>query len=182
MGKDGPEIVPLGMELPSAESYRHSSSYAGFVSRAIALILDLLILTIVLALSSFLGNLVIDMLGFTRATARLVQALVVSLNVALPVAYFIFFWALAGQTPGKGFMGIEVVRLDRRELTIRRAALRLLGYAASSFLLLGFLWVLIDPRRQALHDKLAGTVVLYVGRDALPASATELEAEDAPVD
>jgi uncharacterized RDD family membrane protein YckC len=46
---------------------------------------------------------------------------------------------------------------------VLRAALRLLiGYPLSFLLLgVGFLWVLADDYRQALHDKLVGTFVVY---------------------
>lgn len=158
---------------PNATPIRLVSPYAGFVSRAIALVTDLVILALLMAVSTYLGGLLIQTFGFTLITERLIRYGVIAFNTALPVVYFTAFVFLAGQTPGKAFMGIEIVSMDGKELTVARAALRWLGYLPSSFLLLGFLWVLVDPRRQTFHDKLAGTLVLYVPRQDLPTAADE---------
>ena len=46
-------------------------------------------------------------------------------------------------------------------LTTPQAIGRYLGYYVSAFaLMLGFIWVGIDKRKQGFHDKLAGTVVI----------------------
>lgn len=41
------------------------------------------------------------------------------------------------------------------------AFLRWLGYYVSSIFMLGYLWAIWDSKRQAWHDKIAGTVVVY---------------------
>jgi uncharacterized RDD family membrane protein YckC len=47
-------------------------------------------------------------------------------------------------------------------MSTKQAFIRFVAYLASMLpLLLGFLWVLKDPRKQAFHDKIANTVVLY---------------------
>jgi hypothetical protein len=47
-------------------------------------------------------------------------------------------------------------------MAFHRAVIRFVGYFASLATVgLGFLWVLIDDRRQGLHDKMARTVVVY---------------------
>jgi uncharacterized RDD family membrane protein YckC len=41
---------------------------------------------------------------------------------------------------------------------------RTLGYYLNHFTLcIGFLWVAVDPRKQGLHDKIAGTYEIRVG-------------------
>jgi uncharacterized RDD family membrane protein YckC len=75
--------------------------------------------------------------------------------------YWILFWMLAGQTPGKRLMGLRIIRVDGGRVTIGACIRRLIGYYLSAFLMLGFIWVLFDSRRQGFHDKLAGTLVLY---------------------
>ena len=98
-----------------------------------------------------------------------VSLLLMSL-VALAVwaAYFIFFHGSEkGQTPGKMIMKIQV----RDEATggplgYGKAGLRLLVTWGLSWLtcgiggLLNGLWPLWDPKRQALHDKVANTLVV----------------------
>jgi uncharacterized RDD family membrane protein YckC len=46
-------------------------------------------------------------------------------------------------------------------ITVARGIVRYLGYYVSAIpLLLGFVWVAFDERKQGLHDKLAGTFVV----------------------
>lgn len=87
--------------------------------------------------------------------------LVVLVNLMMPL-YFLFFWDLSGQTLGQALMGIRVVRLNGKPMDLITALRRLIGYLVCIATLgLGFLWVLIDDKRQGWHDKLAGTCVLY---------------------
>jgi hypothetical protein len=76
--------------------------------------------------------------------------------------YFTLFIALfKGRTPGKRLLGIRVVRLDGKPIGWWAAFNRFGGYAASIFTgLLGFFEMFWDPNRQALHDRIASTVVI----------------------
>lgn len=66
-----------------------------------------------------------------------------------------------GRTAGKRLLGIRVVRIDGDPITTWDAFSRFGGYAASVLTgLLGFAQLLWDPNRQALHDRIAGTVVV----------------------
>jgi uncharacterized RDD family membrane protein YckC len=83
-------------------------------------------------------------------------------TVLFILGYHAFFLVFAGQTPGKALLGLRVVPVNGGKLKPWRAVLRYLGYYLSALpLFIGFLWVLLDDQRQAWHDKLAGTVVLY---------------------
>ncbi|MNC88285.1 RDD family protein [compost metagenome] len=43
-----------------------------------------------------------------------------------------------------------------------KLVLRYFAYLASTLpLLLGFVWIAIDRRKQGFHDKIAGTLVIY---------------------
>ena len=75
--------------------------------------------------------------------------------------YYILFWMLIGQTPGKYLMGLRIVRLDGSRVTIGVCIRRLIGYYISAILFIGYIMVLFDDRRQAFHDKFAGTFVIY---------------------
>ena len=60
---------------------------------------------------------------------------------------------------------------DGRPLRFVRAVLRLLGALLSVLLLfLGYLMILVDGRRRALHDRLVGSVVVYVPSVRTPRS------------
>jgi len=90
------------------------------------------------------------------------------LLVLLAVA---MMWKSRGGTPGKLLLGIRVVDAQTREpLGAGRALGRGLACILSLLSLgLGYLWLVFDPRHQALHDKLAGTLVVYAPRK-LPAA------------
>lgn len=76
--------------------------------------------------------------------------------------YFTAFLALwRGQTPGKRFAKVRVIRLDGKPMGWWMSAERFGGYAASLSLgLLGFVQILWDRNRQGIHDKVCETVVV----------------------
>ncbi len=152
--------------------------YAGFTSRAVAIIIDYAIIALVsavviAALSLFLG-------------IPSVQRFIIWLNDVLPgidrlfvgltsptfgafffllfqYVYFVFFFSTTGQTVGKAVMGLRVVTIDGQRMGVKRSFIRALCYTLSLAPLgLGFLWVLGEDRRRAWHDKIAHTYVLYV--------------------
>lgn len=74
-----------------------------------------------------------------------------------------------GYTPGKRLMGIRVVRLDGRPITLWNAFERFGGYAAGLVTgLVGFAQVLWDPNRQGVQDKIAGTAVVRMADPRTP--------------
>ena len=76
---------------------------------------------------------------------------------------------MKGQTPGKRALGVRVVRLDGQPVTWWHAFERAGGYAAGVATgTLGFLQIYWDANRQAIHDKVAGTVVIRVGVPKVP--------------
>jgi uncharacterized RDD family membrane protein YckC len=73
------------------------------------------------------------------------------------------FWTRIGRgrTLGKSLFGLRVARLDGGPLRWWDAFGRAGGYSASTAtLLLGFIEAYWHPNRQAMHDRIAGTVVL----------------------
>ena len=83
--------------------------------------------------------------------------------VVAPAIVAIFCWHRYGATPGKITLSARIV--DARsggKPSLARLALRYLAYVASALpFFLGFAWIAIDRRKQALHDKIAGTRVIY---------------------
>ena len=83
----------------------------------------------------------------------------------LTTAYCLIFWTTTAQTPGKMALGISVRRTSEPgPLPLGTAVLRRLVPLAGQFVpflsLLDGLWPLWDDKRQALHDKVAGTQVV----------------------
>jgi uncharacterized RDD family membrane protein YckC len=84
------------------------------------------------------------------------------LSQLLSIAYFVGFWTWRGQTPGMMLLGLRVAReSDGTPPGLARSILRYVGYLVSGFvLLIGFIWIAFDSRKQGWHDKIAGTVVV----------------------
>jgi uncharacterized RDD family membrane protein YckC len=77
-------------------------------------------------------------------------------------AYFAYQWALNGKTIGMAILGIQVVSADGTPMRPRQAAVRTLAMPLSIAVVgLGFIGILIQRERRALHDLLAGTAVVY---------------------
>jgi uncharacterized RDD family membrane protein YckC len=152
--------------------------YAGFASRLSAFVIDIIIISAVIMFATWFISTTLEMLQVKLFLATLAQrnaganfasnysfvptiASIVSLLFIL--GYHVFFWHIVGQTPGKAIMGIRIVPLRGGRLSLWRAFLRYFGYTLSGiFIGLGFLWILIDDRRMAWHDRLAGTCVIYI--------------------
>jgi uncharacterized RDD family membrane protein YckC len=141
--------------------------YAGVATRAVGLAIDVAIAHVivfatgaVLALvGSLVGDLKLDTTG--RIFAAIGWAAIVG-------TYFVLFWSTAGQTPGMRTMATRVVGYDGRHPGVGRSVVRLIGLGLAIIpMFLGFVPALLDSRRRALPDFLAGTVVLYAD-EALP--------------
>jgi uncharacterized RDD family membrane protein YckC len=60
-------------------------------------------------------------------------------------------------------MSIRVERTNGGPLSFRRAVQRLIGAVIAALpLFAGYLLILVDDRRKGLHDRLAGTVVVFL--------------------
>jgi uncharacterized RDD family membrane protein YckC len=82
--------------------------------------------------------------------------------VVVPLAYFPYFWAKSGQTPGMKIVNIKVVSdKDGGPVTMGQAILRLIGFWVSGLVFyLGYIWIFIDKRQRGWFDLIAGTVVI----------------------
>ena len=161
--------------------------YAGFITRAVAIVIDILIVivsvlvitaSISLPLDFFLGintqncqvttsgpSLLRDWTGMRELLCAAVNLTSIAIAVLTGPVYFIFLATAGGQTIGKYVMGVRVVRLDGKPMNYWGSTLRWFGYLASLLPLgLGFFWVVIDDRRRGFHDKIAGTCVIYSWR------------------
>jgi uncharacterized RDD family membrane protein YckC len=105
--------------------------------------------------------------GFDRpspgsAAAAGLFGLLTLILIVVAFAYFPFFWARSGQTPGMRPFGLYIVRdNDGGRISAGQAILRLIGYWVSAIpLYLGFIWIFIDKRRRGWHDLISGTVMI----------------------
>ncbi len=96
------------------------------------------------------------------AVANVVVVIGYLATAALIFFNFVHLYVKNGQSFGKRFMGLRVVRTDGQPVDYQTAALRhFVGYPLSAlFFGLGLLWILWDGRRQGWHDKVAKTIVV----------------------
>ncbi len=74
-----------------------------------------------------------------------------------------------GTSVGKRLFRIRVVMIDKRPLNLWLSFQRAGGYAAGFATgLLGFAQIFWDPNRQAIHDKIAETIVIQDGKGPVP--------------
>jgi len=140
---------------------------AGFLIRWAALIIDNLILSVG---GGILGGCCGFFVGFFGALAKSGQketqliAMVLGglLGALLQAAYFTILTWRYGQTLGKKALNLKVVTTEYGSLSFGKVFLReVIGKFISTIILfIGFLWVAWDEKKQAVHDKLAGTYVV----------------------
>jgi uncharacterized RDD family membrane protein YckC len=90
------------------------------------------------------------------------QLISLTAAVVWEFVYFAYQWALSGKTIGMALLGIRVVKTDGSPIGAKQAVVRTLALPLSFIILgLGFLGILTNRRRYALHDRLARTAVVY---------------------
>jgi uncharacterized RDD family membrane protein YckC len=141
--------------------------YAGFITRLLAFSIDLVIVVVLMSLNGYVIQFAVDFaesLPFVPDSSTvegLAVAATTAINVVLACLYYLGFWLAAGQTPGKRFIGVRIVRADGGRVRVGNVLRRFAGYLLCLLLFPGFLWILVDNQRQGWHDVLAGTMVIY---------------------
>ena len=133
-----------------------SRDYAGFGPRAVAFLIDWL-LVIVVAMPVIV--LAFGAEYFSLDPERRAWDLLTWLLIGIAV---VSFWRYCGATPGKVALALKIVDARTGEPPpTGRLVVRFLCYLVSALpLYLGFLWIAVDRRKQGWHDKIAGTVVI----------------------
>lgn len=124
--------------------------YAGFLTRVVAIIIDTIIVVCIGAAVGFILS------GGKETSVQGIPALLI------PYAYHMILLTYnEGATIGKKIMKIKVVKIDGSKMDLGTAFLRTLSYCLSAIpLLLGFIWVAFDSKKQGFHDKIVKTYVV----------------------
>jgi len=147
---------------PAAARDSLQGHYAGFASRFAGFVVDVVVLTGIfmlgLAAVNFAASIVTGKsIDFNRSDTWVVIG-----YLAWGFIYFALSWGLNGRTAGGALFGLQVLTDDGDDVSGRRAIGRTLVFPLSFLILgLGFLGILLGDRRRALHDVIAGTVVVY---------------------
>jgi uncharacterized RDD family membrane protein YckC len=158
-------------ERAARPAQRRQPVFAGIATRAAALAVDALAALSIFVLGSAVVALIASLVGGIRPH-WLAGSLLGAAWIVIAGGYFVLFWSAAGQTPGMRLMRLRVRRAEGGGLSVGRSIVRALGLALAIIpFFAGFLPALVDERRRALPDYLAGTVVLHdhaVARDDSP--------------
>ena len=163
--------------------------YAGFFPRAIAFLLDNLIVSVIgfIILQVLTSLQVIDLTGFSEKMIALqnsgngtfseildtmmsdpsAEVLVIATSI-FQALYFIIFTAIKGATPGKMALHLKVETAEGTQMNWLASIIRYVASMFTQFTLVlygfGYLIVMIDPKRRALHDHIARTRVVIQSR------------------
>ncbi|MGQ9426070.1 RDD family protein [Gilvimarinus sp. F26214L] len=85
---------------------------------------------------------------------------------ALMIGFFLYFWRRGGQTLGMRAWRLRVQTPDGEIISLGQGLLRCIIAPLSLGLFgLGYLWCLLDPRGQTVHDRLSHTEVVTLPKE-----------------
>lgn len=138
--------------------------YAGFWRRALALLLDVILLIAITTPALYLiyGR---DYFSWSPKLIGLFSSYGWAgfiITRLLAIILVLVFWVTLSATPGKRLLHCKIVDIDSLQaMSFKQAIIRLISYIVSALpLYLGFFWIGWDKHKQGFHDKLANTVVI----------------------
>jgi uncharacterized RDD family membrane protein YckC len=161
-----PPPPPLGGSYGSYGSYGGGAmvgAAAEWWQRALAIIIDIALVGVVAGL---LAGSTVERTTVDKVTTFHFRWAALLLQLALWTLYAGLLNGISGQTLGKRALGIKVVRLtDQAPIgpgpgLLRAAVQALLGVLCGIVGIIDSLWPLWDAQKQALHDKVAGAIVV----------------------
>jgi uncharacterized RDD family membrane protein YckC len=105
--------------------------------------------------------------GIVNEVLRLVLGTAGALiGIVVSFGYYTYFHGTTGQTPGDAALGVRVLDADSGELIGygRAFGRALVSIVSGLVVLLGYLWMLWDPRKQTWHDKAVNSLPVVVAR------------------
>lgn len=130
---------------------------ASILRRLGAFFIDLLIKAAILVV-------VITLAGIEVSDPLLLPTEVV-LGITVLNFGYAFLFGISGVSPGLRALRIRIVALDGSAPGVRRSLVRAVFSLNETLLYISAAWILFTGRRQALHDKAAGTLVVRADTD-----------------
>lgn len=157
------------ISLSTPESVELDFKLAGIGNRAYALLIDYiiwsLILLFVLIFGIFFSLQLVDIWNYFGGDDKSIKLWIFSIQLlilfVIYVGYFVLFETLwQGQTPGKRYVKIRVIRDDGRPVRLQQATLRALLRPVDDTLFIGMLLIVFSKKEKRLGDWVAGTMVV----------------------
>src|SRR3989344_5469428 len=156
-----PVVKSVGEANKTESNISYEPKLASIIFRYAALTLDELIISVV-----FIPLLVVIVFVF-YALPELKDNVIInlSLNIFFGLivgGYFVYFTKTQNTTPGKKYFRIFVKKEIGSSLTWKDVIIReIFGKFVSGLIFsLGYIWAFFDKKKQAWHDKIAGTIVV----------------------
>lgn len=155
---------PEGARFCSGCGLSFEPVYAGFWRRFLATIIDGIILGILYGIISkiFVSNVVVspESGNFIDLSGNLL-----TINLITAIIFLIYYSAFESSrlqaTPGKRVLSLVVTKADGQPISFFQALVRnFCKYISAIILFIGFLMAAFTAKKQALHDLIAGTLVL----------------------
>jgi uncharacterized RDD family membrane protein YckC len=179
-GADIESVPAKPVAMPEEEESPDVGIYAGLGRRLVAFIVDIILILIFDSIvAAMLGQIrgvqnlyfyfaehksyeVLTIEGTPTALAGSIIAAYGLLFIIIPWLYFAGFESSRSQaTPGKLLMKIVVTDLEGNKPTFARVTLRHFAKFISALLIFaGFIMIGLTKKRQGLHDKISGCLVL----------------------
>jgi uncharacterized RDD family membrane protein YckC len=140
---------------------------AGLGNRIYALTIDYLIWSLILLTILLAWIFVFTQVEWLQSEQirQWVFAIQLLMFFAVYIGYFVVFETLwRGQTPGKRYVKIRVIREDGRNVGIQQSILRSLLRPIDDLFCLGFLFILCSKQEKRLGDWVAGTILVQEGQ------------------
>jgi uncharacterized RDD family membrane protein YckC len=137
-----------------------SIEYAGFWKRLLAVFIDVIL---ILCITTPLLGAIYGWDYFLDESRPLFpQGAELFISYVLPAVATIVFWKTRQATPGKMALSMKIVDAGTGgPMSTGQSVGRYFAYIVSTAVfMLGYVWIAFDRRKQAWHDKLAGTVVV----------------------
>src|SRR5919107_3932626 len=154
-----PERVPLHFALASIGNR--------FLACALDHFIQLFVMLVVALVLAWLGDSARWYEQLSGAPKWVLAVLIVSVSAIWSGYFAVFEWAWGGQTPGKRWLKLRVIREDGRPVTFWEAAARntvrvfdMMPWVIIPFYSVGLVSVFVSRRDQRVGDFVAGTVVV----------------------
>ena len=150
-----PSSGPPPMMPPPGGGYAMAAPAGNLASPGLRIVGGLIDVIILIVVGAIIGTIL-----------QKAQVLAGIIDIVVDVAYFAYFWSSRGASVGMMPFGFKVRDMATGQYpTLGKAALRgfiwTLEYGFTICIIgaIGWLWMLWDPQKQAIHDKVAGTIV-----------------------
>jgi uncharacterized RDD family membrane protein YckC len=140
---------------------------AGLGNRIYALTIDYLIWSSTLLVLLVTWGFMFTQLAWLRSDPiqPWISAIQILILFVVYIGYFVVFETLwRGQTPGKRYVKIRVIREDGRNVGIQQSILRSLLRPIDDLFCLGLLLILFTAQEKRLGDWVAGTILVQEGQ------------------